>query len=293
MRSWLPSAPGSSLGTMGDDGLLAELTSLTGSAREAAWLLEDVTSTTPADEVRSVALTLAARRHEGEPLQYLLGHWPFRELDLEVDDRVLIPRPETEQLVDVLLARWRRHRPGAAGLVAVDLGTGSGAIGLSLAVELGAEATVERVVLTDRSADALEVAARNAERVGAPEVTVAQGEWFAALPDDLRGHIHLLVSNPPYVEATFASAMAVELSFEPPGALFSEDAPDGTPGFADVAAVIDGARSWMAPGGVLGVEMAEHQVAPAVAMAVACRFEDVEAFEDLAGKPRGIVAVAP
>jgi release factor glutamine methyltransferase len=278
---------------MGDDGLLAELTSLTGSSREARWLLEDVSATTSAHDVRSVALALAARRQNGEPLQYLLGHWPFRGLDLEVDPRVLIPRPETEQLVEVLLERWRHHRPGADALIAVDLGTGSGAIGLSVAAELGAEATWQRVVLTDRSPDALHVAARNAERVGMPEVVVALGEWFAALPVELRGSVHLLAANPPYVDAGFVSSMAIELSFEPPGALFSEDAVDGTPGFADVEAIITDAASWLAPGGVLAIEMAEHQVAPAMAMAMAHGLEGVEAFEDLAGKPRGIVAVAP
>ncbi len=135
---------------------------------------------------------MVARYRSGEPLQYALGRWAFRRLDVMVDRRVLIPRPETEVLVEVALAALDRR---AATLV--DLGTGSGAIGLALASELPLTGTT--VWLTDVSTDALDVARANLAGIGraAANVRVAEGEWFDALPEDLRGTLDLVVSNPP------------------------------------------------------------------------------------------------
>jgi methylase of polypeptide subunit release factors len=105
--------------------------------------------------------------------------------------------------------------------------------------------------------------------------------------------IDLLVSNPPYVAMRDRPSLAEELYYEPAEALFALDGAEGVPGFADVAQVIKGARPWMAPEGLLGVEMAEHQVELALALARDLGFEAVEAVIDLAGKPRGITALAP
>ena len=159
---------------------------------------------------------MAARREAGEPLQYVFGHWPFRHLDLLVDRRVLIPRPETEQVVEVALGEGRRLRhladpaPGedsGGDLVVVDAGTGSGAIALALASELG-PGLLREVWATDVSADALEVAAVNVEARRAsgggqplPRIELAEGSWLEALPARLRGAVDLLVANPPYVSA--------------------------------------------------------------------------------------------
>ena len=270
---------------MAEPNLLGELAPVVGSVREAAWILEH--SRDP-----DVARSLARRRASGEPLQYLLGTWPFRDIELVVDRRALIPRPETEQVVEQALAAWRRTRPGVEGLIIADLGAGTGAIGLSLAVELAGDATIDHVLLVDVAPEALELAGENAERLGIA-VDRCLGSWHEAIPLDHRGGVHLLVANPPYVATTEESDLAVELSHEPRSALFAADAADGTPGFADVAEVIDGALGTLAPGGILVLEMAEHQVDVAVARAAAAGLVGVEPFADLAGHPRGIVGRAP
>ncbi len=151
--------------------LVREVAALVGGARhEARFIVAEALGSDPGGPGPGVvpaaaaeaARAMAARRAAGEPLQYVFGHWPFRRLDLRVDTRVLIPRPETEQVVEVALGEARRLlglRSGAA-LVAVDAGTGSGAIALALAGELG-RGSLRRIWATDRSADALEVAASN------------------------------------------------------------------------------------------------------------------------------------
>ena len=138
---------------------------------------------------------MVRRRISGEPLQYVMGRWAFRHLDLLVDSRVLIPRPETELVAETALQFARASNPR----VVVDLGTGSGAIGLSLALELPLDGTT--VWLTDNSLDALDVARANAAGIGraGANVRIAHGDWFDALPGELRGTIDVLVSNPPYI----------------------------------------------------------------------------------------------
>ena len=179
---------------------------LVGSNREARWIVEH------ADGDGDRALSLASRRAAGEPLQYVLGRWPFRQLELALDQRVLIPRPETEQVVEVALAELAGlvagdspPRPGGPGPVAVDLGTGSGAIALSLALEGGVLAPGLAIWATDRSPDALAVAADNCDELArrrpdaADRVRLVEGRWFGALPPTLAGAVDLVVSNPPYV----------------------------------------------------------------------------------------------
>ena len=206
--------------TRGD--LVAELAEVVGAPHEARFIVDEVLGlgpvpghpdppTGPLDPAAvAAARRMAARRAAGEPLQYVFGHWPFRSLDLLVDPRVLIPRPETEQVVEVALAEARRLAPdhganGAEGLVAVDAGTGSGAIALALAAELGRPALRE-VWATDASADALEVAAANLAALRAdrgedlPRIELARGSWLEPLPASLRGAVDLVVSNPPYVD---------------------------------------------------------------------------------------------
>ena len=270
---------------MAEQDLRDELTDLVGSTREASWILDQITDPDAARE-------LALRRAAGEPLQYLLGTWPFREIELVVDPRGLIPRPETEQVVGQALAAWRRSRPGADGLVLADLGTGSGAIGLSLCVELAAEVPISGALLIDCSPSALALAGENAERLGL-EVELCLGSWHEAIPTHRRRGIHLMVANPPYVASAEEAELAIELGFEPRSALIAPEGDDGTPGFADVAAVIDGARSSLAPQGIIVIEMAEHQVPVALRRAEAAGLGELEAFVDLAGLPRGIIGIAP
>ncbi|MGH9092638.1 MAG: N5-glutamine methyltransferase family protein, partial [Acidimicrobiales bacterium] len=165
-----------------------------GSASEARWLSRFA----PPDRLDE----LVARRLAGEPLQYVLGSWVFRTLELTVDRRALIPRPETEQVVEAALARLG-DRPHP---VVVDLGTGSGAVALSMAAERpGAE-----VWATDADAAALELAAANRERTGVA-ATLCRGDWYGALPARLRGRVDLVVSNPPYVSEAEWPALDAEV----------------------------------------------------------------------------------
>jgi release factor glutamine methyltransferase len=223
---------------------------------------------------------LVARRAAGEPLQYVLGVWGFRRLELVVDRRVLIPRPETEVVVEVALGELDRLGPVAP--VAVDLGTGSGAIALSLALE----APRARVWGTDRSAEALAVARANLAGMGsrvATRVRLAEGDWFAALPDELRGRVDLVVANPPYVAA--GEALPEEVAgWEPAGALIA-----GPTGLEDVARILAEAPAWLARPGVVVVEIAPHQAGEAEALARQAGFDPVTVKPDLAGRPRALV----
>ncbi len=154
---------------------------------------------------------MVERREAGEPLQYVLERWPFRELELFVDRRVLIPRPETEVVVGAALEEHTR-----VGGPVVDLGTGSGAIALSVAVERpGTE-----VWGVERSPDALAVARANCTGLSrrASTVRLVEGSWFEPLPGDLRGGVGVIVSNPPYVRAEDDLPELVE-AWEPTEAL--------------------------------------------------------------------------
>lgn len=260
-------------------------------AQEARWLLERATGRTAAELV--VALddpatergathlyAMLDRRVAGEPLQYALGRWAFRSLDLYVDRRVLIPRPETEVLGELAVDEARR----LDARLAVDLGTGSGALALSLAVERpGLE-----VWGTDVSADALAVARANLSGLGraATRVRLAEGRWFEALPADLAGRIDVIVSNPPYVADGESDDLPAEVrEWEPHVALFA-----GPTGLEDVEHLVDEAPRWLARPGSLLVEMAPHQVAQARRYALAAGFSSATVWPDLAGRDRVLLA---
>ncbi len=228
--------------------------------------------------------SMVARRLAGEPLQYVLGSWAFRRLELMVDRRVLIPRPETEEVVEAALSLARAMpRP----LTMVDLGTGSGAIALSLAGELSLSGIT--VWATDVSPDALDVARANLAGAGraAANVRIAAGSWFDALPDDLQGAIDLVVSNPPYV-ATTDELPAEVGDWEPNAALLA--GPDGL----DAHRVIVAAASrWLRPGGWLVLEIGAGQGAAVSALARAASMEAVEVRRDAAGRERIALARRP
>ncbi len=222
------------------------------------------------------------RRLAGEPLQYVLGRWGFRTLDLFVDRRVLIPRPETEMVAGLAIDELKAMR--SAGIdrpVAVDLGTGSGAIGLSIAVE------VERaeVWITDASADALVVARSNLTGIGraATRVQVAEGSWFEALPRELLGAIDVVVSNPPYV-ASDDGIEDIVREWEPLSALFA-----GDDGLDDIRMILEDAPAWLRPGGVLILEMDPGQLGTASELARSFGFVGIETYADLAGRDRALV----
>jgi release factor glutamine methyltransferase len=269
---------------------------------EARWLTEqasgceatewlDVESTAPTRGAWSHVAAMCERRALGEPLQYVLGSWSFRGIDLMVDDRVLVPRPETEVVVEVALAEAQRlgHRRGARSVmpvettgVVVDLGTGSGAIAIALEAELPA---VE-VWATDISEDALAVARSNVAGASASRVRLARGSWFDALPVELRGRVDVAVSNPPYVTTAEFAALPDEVArYEPRRALVA--GPAGTEAIAELTRT---APRWLAESGVLVCELAPHQADEAVALALDAGFARAEVHPDLAGRARALVA---
>lgn len=272
--------------------LTTQLASRLGAHHEARVIVDEVlgraVSGDVSDEAVARAASMAERCRAGEPLQYVLGHWSFRTLDLAVDPRVLIPRPETEQVVEVALHELRRL--DAAEPVVVDAGTGSGAIALSLAVELAAGS----VYALDASADALAVARANCEEVrrleaGMLPVTFFEGSWLEQLPASLWGAVTMVVANPPYVAEAEWDELAVEVRAEPRRALVAGAGSDGTPGLADVEAVLAQALLWVARPGAVVIELAPHQAEAAGRMAASMGYLDVEVRPDLAQRPRALV----
>jgi release factor glutamine methyltransferase len=272
---------------------------------EAQWIIEDA-SGAASSELRGMRAEIAparaieavdrmlARRTAGEPLQYVLGHWAFRNLDLMVDTRVLIPRPETEWVVEcaLLALEARGVRRGArnawsgteTSLRVADLGTGSGAIALALAHELGDA----EVWATDASADALAVARANIAGAGssAARIRVAHGSWFGALPAELAGTFALIVSNPPYIaEPELVTLDAEVRDFEPVSALVS-----GPTGLEAITELVTHAPSWLADTGVFVCEIAPSQAEQTYEIAIAAGFARASVANDLAGRPRALVA---
>ena len=225
--------------------------------------------------------SMIARRIEGEPLQYVVGRWSFRMLDLLVDSRALIPRPETEEVAGWAIAEARRFSVP----VVADLGTGTGAIGLSVATEI----TDSVVHLTDVSSEALAVARANLVGTGRAgvRVTISEGSWFSALPESLQGSLHLVVSNPPYV-AEGDELPPVVADWEPEVALRA-----GEDGLRDLLPIADEAIRWLAPGGALVLEMASEQTSAVADHCLAVGFETAEIRADLSGHDRAVIARAP
>lgn len=221
--------------------------------------------------------TLEARRLEGEPLQYLEGTAAFGPLDLLVDRRVLIPRPETEQLWE-MVARTVIE-PG----IVVDLCTGSGA----LAVACQATWPEARVIATDVSPDAAEVARLNADRLGVG-IEVRVGDLFAALPEEVRGEVDLIVSNPPYVAEDEWECLPLDVRAEPRMALVA-----GPAGTEVLHRIAGDAVSWLGPRGVLAVEMGETQGAELAEAFRQAGLAEVEIRTDLTGRDRFVVGRKP
>jgi release factor glutamine methyltransferase len=227
------------------------------------------------------AIAAAARRARGAPLQYAAGQAAFRHLTLEVDERVLIPRPETEQLVELVL----RHAAamGATGGVVVDVGTGSGAIALALA----SEGTFARVIATDVSLDALVVARANVRRCAgvlrAP-VELRHGSLLVPVPE--RG-LRAVVSNPPYIALDEAASLPAGVrDWEPSVALFS-----GGAGMAAIAGLIREAAPALAPGGLLALEVDARRASLAAELAASHgAYDGVRVELDLTGRERFVVA---
>jgi len=213
---------------------------------------------------------LVRRRAGGEPTAYLLGRREFYGHPFLVDARVLVPRPETELLVEAALAVL--PEAGAA----LDLCTGSGAIAVSLA--LGRPGA--RILATDVSPDALAVARENAARLGAARVTFAEGDLWAAVSADA-GPFDVIASNPPYVPTPELAGLSREVQREPRLALDG-----GQDGLDLVRRIVAGAPGRLAPGGTLLVELHESHAGELPRLCLAAGFAEAEVRRDLAGLPR-------
>lgn len=251
---------------MGVDRLEAQLMllhALGKSPAERAWLLaHDADALTPA--VESEFLTMALRRKAGEPVAYLTGSIEFFDLNLQVDPRVLVPRPDTETLVE-----WAIECAPASSRV-MDLGTGSGAVALGLA-----HARPDlHVSAVDFSADALAVAQANAQRLNI-EVTFNQGSWL----DGVAGQFDVIASNPPYIAAH--DAHLANLTHEPQQALVS-----GADGLDDIRTIIEQAPAHLRPGGWLLLEHGYVQAQRVRDLLTRAGFEAVQSRRDLSGIER-------
>jgi release factor glutamine methyltransferase len=246
---------------------------LAGESLGVAWLRADRDVSPAADRAFREAVDLRAA---GTPFPYAVGRAGFRTLDLALDARALIPRPETEGLVDLILDWGKRDEGRGQGGLVADIGTGSGCIALSLAVE----GQFDRVIAVERSAEAAALARENVARVGpTTPVEVRDGDLLAPLAGE---RFRVIVSNPPYL--TTAEYQALDPSvrqFEPREAL--ESGPDG---LAATRALLAGAAALLEPDGMLALEIDERRAAEVRALAQASGWKRIDIHDDIFGRPR-------
>lgn len=222
------------------------------------------------EDVQTAYAALLERREAGEPVAYITGRRGFWSLELEVTPATLIPRPETELLVELVLQRL----PHDAACTVADLGTGSGAIALAIA----RERPLARVTAIDASTDALAVARRNAQSHEIGNVIFANGDWLAPLTGQ---HFDLIVSNPPYIEVADPHLVQGDLRFEPVVALAS-----GHDGLDDIRRIVRDARSYLQPGGWLLFEHGWNQGDAARTLLAAAGYAEVFTAKDLEQRDR-------
>lgn len=237
--------------------------------RDRAWLFAHGEAPVDADAATAFA-RLVERRARGEPVAYLTGRRGFWTLDLEVTPATLIPRPETELLVEQALARLPQGEP----LRVADLGTGSGAVALAIA----RERPLAAVVATDLYGPTLAVATRNARANGVDNVWFRRGDWFVALG---RERFDLIASNPPYIAAGDAHLAQGDLRFEPAPALAS-----GADGLDAIRRLVAGAPAHLVPGGWLLLEHGWDQGEAVRALLEAGGYAGVATVRDLEDRDR-------
>ena len=220
------------------------------------------------DEDQSQLKQLITRRSQGEPMAYILGYKEFWGLKFKVTPDVLIPRPETEHLLEWILVNFSE----TSSLLAADLGVGCGAIALSLAVERSSW----RIDATDQSTSALEIAKQNASTHNVLNVNFYQGTWCDALPQK---NYALLVSNPPYIPDNDPHLQ--QLSYEPAQALRS-----GTDGLDAIREIINQAPDYLAPAGYLALEHGYNQAREVAKLFRKNGFSNIQCHFDLSNQPR-------
>jgi len=217
---------------------------------------------------------LVSRRIVGEPIAYILGKKGFHNIELLVTPGVLIPRPETELLVDIALSEITKlNRPTKV----LDLGTGSGAIALAIS----SETSFAKVTATDKSSEALAIATQNAQLLDLNnQVEFAQGNWYEAV--DHKSLFDVIVSNPPYIADRDPHLIQGDLRFEPVSALT-----DYGSGLSCLEIIISGANKYLKPGGLIAVEHGFDQSGAVLQLMRLAGLEDIQAHLDLAGYCRG------
>lgn len=223
----------------------------------------------PGAEQQAAFAAMLERRRAGEPVAYILGHQGFWSLDLEVAPHTLIPRPDTELLVETAL-----QLAPATPLRVLDLGTGTGAIALALASERGGW----QVTGVDRIAEAVELAERNRQRLGLTNAVFRQSSWFAGLAGERFG---LILSNPPYIAASDRHLGEGDVRFEPLSALVA-----GADGLDDIRQIVAQAPQHLEAGGWLLLEHGYDQAAAVRGLLAAAGFTRVDSRRDLGGHER-------
>jgi release factor glutamine methyltransferase len=237
--------------------------------RNAAYLIAHREAVLSAEQ-EAAFRALVERRAAGEPVAYLTGEREFYGRSFKVTPAVLIPRPETELLVDLALERIPKATPARV----VDLGTGSGCVAIAIA----SERSHCKILAVDQSLDALTVARRNAFALGIGNVAFLQSDWYSALGPE---QFDLIVSNPPYVAAADPHLGQGDLRFEPQTALAA-----GADGLDSVRAIVSGGAEHLVPGGWLMVEHGHEHAAAVRSLFAAAGFGNIFSAHDLAGIER-------
>ena len=276
VRHWLTQARDRLRGVSSSPGLDAELLLARACGRDRSWLFAHPDEAPDATDLVRANRWLA-RRIEGEPIAYITGMREFWSLELEVTPAVLIPRPDTEILVESALALM----PPAAAVRVCDLGTGSGAIAIAIATER----PDALVTATDASAAALAVARRNAERLVPGRIRFVESDWFAALGDE---RFDLIVSNPPYVAAADPALADAAIRHEPRAALAA-----GVDGLDAIRRIAAGLACHLPAGGHFVVEHGAMQAAGVASILRDHGLEVTACRRDLSGNERVTVARLP
>ena len=266
------------------------------SQREVDWLLKSVANLDSltlrlesiADD-RSTDISMSLNRlsalwidrvEQRKPVQYLIGRTFWRDFELVVSPAVLIPRPETESIIDIALAASNsRQQQG----IWVDLGTGSGAIAIGLAKTL----PMSRIFAVDTSAEALDIAKANATRLNvASHINFSQGSWFSSL-SQLKGKVAGMISNPPYIPSQEVLQLQPEVANHEPHLALD----GGLDGLEAIRILVDTAPEYLQPGGIWLIEMMAGQGAQVVELlAQQGNYTDIEIIDDLAGLDRFVLA---